>query len=177
VARRDQFHQRLLASAEVDSNRASALGKGAGSTDPVIRLELRPWISQTNLDELRQRTISLHAQRNSPLTGRPAAFRTRRLSRFCDFMEEHPEIDYGTPGPLVHFLERFYKKGYEEQLVLSIRRKPTCHTIWMLNRLINGARAAYGRLQSQSFFGTMSISITPERPGSERPCRWLRNGG
>jgi hypothetical protein len=55
------------------------------------------------------------------------------------FMEEHPDIDYGVPGSLVHFVERFHKKGYERRLVESISRKPTCHTVWMLNRLINGS--------------------------------------
>jgi hypothetical protein len=56
-------------------------------------------------------------------------------------MEEYPVIDFGTPGPLVHFLERFYGQGYEDKLILSIQRKPTAHTLWMLNRLINGARS------------------------------------
>jgi hypothetical protein len=54
------------------------------------------------------------------------------------FMEEHPSIDFGAPGPLVHFVERFYGKGYEEKLIESIKRKPTAHTVWMLNRVING---------------------------------------
>jgi hypothetical protein len=54
------------------------------------------------------------------------------------FMEEHPLIDYGARGPLTHFVERFYKKGYEEKLVVSINRKPTVHTVSMLNALING---------------------------------------
>ena len=54
------------------------------------------------------------------------------------FMEEHPSIEFGMPGALVHFVERFYHKGYEEKLLGSISRKPTLHTVWMLNRLING---------------------------------------
>jgi hypothetical protein len=56
------------------------------------------------------------------------------------FMENHPAIDYGTPGALVHFTERFYQKGYDEKLIESVRRKPTVHTAWMLNRLINGTK-------------------------------------
>lgn len=54
------------------------------------------------------------------------------------FMEDHPDLDYGMPGPLVHFVERFHRKGYESKLVDSVERKPTSHTLWMLNRLING---------------------------------------
>jgi len=56
------------------------------------------------------------------------------------FMEDHPLIDYGMPGPLVHFVERFYGDGYEAKLVESIQRKPISHTVWMLNRVINGTR-------------------------------------
>ena len=54
-------------------------------------------------------------------------------------MERHPLVDFGVPGAIVHFVERFYKKGYEELLVESIKRKPTMHTVWMLNRFINGS--------------------------------------
>lgn len=57
-------------------------------------------------------------------------------------MERHPLTDFGSPGPIVHFVERFYKKGYEEELLLSLKRMPTLHTVWMLNRLINGTDQA-----------------------------------
>lgn len=54
------------------------------------------------------------------------------------FMEAHADWDLGSPGPLVHFVERFLGRGYEDELVASIERTPTPHTSWMLNRLING---------------------------------------
>lgn len=57
-------------------------------------------------------------------------------------MERHPLTDFGSSGPIVHFVERFYKKGYEEELLLSLKRMPTLHTVWMLNRLINGTDQA-----------------------------------
>lgn len=53
-------------------------------------------------------------------------------------MEQNPDIDFGLPGPLVHFVEQFYGNGYEEKLVQSIERFPTSHTVWMLNRVVNG---------------------------------------
>ena len=56
------------------------------------------------------------------------------------FMEEHPGVDYGTPGALVHFVERFGKKDYDDKLLASVERKPVAHTVWMLNRMINGAK-------------------------------------
>ena len=34
----------------------------------------------------------------------------------------HPRVDFGMPGDLVHFLEQFYKYGYEELLVSSVRK-------------------------------------------------------
>ena len=48
-------------------------------------------------------------------------------------------MDFGGPGPLVHYLEKFYRNGYEELLIDSFRRRPTPHTAYMLNRLINGS--------------------------------------
>lgn len=63
------------------------------------------------------------------------------------FMEHHPEVDFGAPGPLVHYLEKFYRNGYEELLTESFKRRPTPHTAFMMNRLINGSsgevKAAY----------------------------------
>lgn len=56
------------------------------------------------------------------------------------FMEAHPEIDFGAPGELVHLVERFYGNGYEAELIESVNRKPTQHTIWMLNRIINDTK-------------------------------------
>jgi hypothetical protein len=55
-------------------------------------------------------------------------------------MEENPDVDFGVPGSLVHFVETFYKKGYEELLIASLERQPTVHTVWMLNRLLNDMR-------------------------------------
>lgn len=57
------------------------------------------------------------------------------------FIETHPDLDFGMPGALVHFVERFYGKGYDDRLIESVRRKPTSPTAWMLNRLINGAKS------------------------------------
>jgi hypothetical protein len=57
------------------------------------------------------------------------------------FMEDNASLDFGTPGPLVHFVERFYGDAYVTLLLESIARKPTEHTVWMLNRVINGTEA------------------------------------
>lgn len=49
----------------------------------------------------------------------------------------HPRVDFGMPGDLVHFLEQFYKYGYEELLVSLVRKNPTAHNIWMVHRCFN----------------------------------------
>lgn len=59
------------------------------------------------------------------------------ISLLLHFMEDNPDIDYGMPGPVVHFMEKYYKNGYEELLYESLDRKPTIHTLWMLNRVLN----------------------------------------
>ena len=52
------------------------------------------------------------------------------------FFEDHAGADLGTPGPLVHFLERFYPQ-YLDELCVSVTRRPTTYTVWMLNRILN----------------------------------------
>lgn len=52
-------------------------------------------------------------------------------------MERHPLDDFGMPGAMVHFIERFYPQ-HVSLLIGSIRRAPAMHTLWMLNRCING---------------------------------------
>ncbi len=58
------------------------------------------------------------------------------------FMERHPLSDFGMPGAIVHYVEQFYKKGYEDLLAVSVARRPTLHTVWMLNRVKNAGEDA-----------------------------------
>ena len=52
------------------------------------------------------------------------------------FFEDRAGADLGMPGPLVHFLERFYPQ-YLDELCASVGRKATIYTVWMLNRILN----------------------------------------
>lgn len=52
-------------------------------------------------------------------------------------ISENPQTDFGMPGNLVHFVEQFYKKGYEKLLINSVRKNPTPHNIWMVHRCYN----------------------------------------
>lgn len=69
------------------------------------------------------------------------------------FLEKHPGLDVGSPGPLVRFVEQFSGDKYEAKLLQSIRRKPTAHTVWMLNRVINGTKDPE---QKQPYIAAMS---------------------
>jgi hypothetical protein len=79
-----------------------------------------------------------------------AGFGVEAVEPILRFMEAHSEIDFGPPGALVHFSERFHQRGYEQLLLDSMARRPTPHTAWMLNRLINGTRDRVLRGQYQT---------------------------
>ena len=59
------------------------------------------------------------------------------VAPILELIANHPEVDFGSPGELVHFVERFYHHGYEELLMESVLKKPTMHNIWMLHRCYN----------------------------------------
>ena len=48
-----------------------------------------------------------------------------------------PILEIIADNPSVHFVEQFYKNGYEELLIASVSEKPTPHNIWMLHRCYN----------------------------------------
>ena len=54
-----------------------------------------------------------------------------------DFMSENPALDYGTPGALVHFIEKFPEEACADFLLDSIRKQATEHNTWMLQRIMN----------------------------------------
>jgi hypothetical protein len=64
----------------------------------------------------------------------------RGIRAMFDLMERLPDSDLGSPGPLVHTLERM-RGHYESELVESVRRRPTPLAVWMVNRVLNATRA------------------------------------
>jgi len=52
------------------------------------------------------------------------------------YLERYHDADLGSPGPLVHYLERAYPP-YIDALVASINRRPVSYTLWMTNRILN----------------------------------------
>ncbi|MBU3104316.1 hypothetical protein [Clostridium gasigenes] len=53
-------------------------------------------------------------------------------------IELNPDIDFGNPGPLVHYLEGLNEEEYAIRLIESLKRTPTEQTLFMFNRMING---------------------------------------
>lgn len=63
----------------------------------------------------------------------------QNLDKLFMILENNQDIDFWVPWNLIRLLESFYKKWYEEQLLLSLKRKVVFYTLWMLNRLINSS--------------------------------------
>ncbi len=59
----------------------------------------------------------------------------RAIPELFAVMEHLPDSDLGSPGPLVHTLERM---DCTAELAASIRRLPTYLSVWMVNRALNG---------------------------------------
>jgi hypothetical protein len=81
------------------------------------------------LEKLQSLTDELMAQ-PQPERAIPALFAV---------MERMPDTEMGTPGPLVHTLEKM-RGHYEHELVASIKRQPAGLSVWMVNRILNGTK-------------------------------------
>lgn len=60
---------------------------------------------------------------------------TDAVEPLIKLIERHPLADFGMPGAIVHFVEEF--DGYEDILYQSLKRSPSMHGVWMLNRICN----------------------------------------
>ena len=59
------------------------------------------------------------------------------VAPILELIANHPEVDFGSPGELVHFVEKFYHQGYEDLLLESVLKSPNLYKIWMLHRCYN----------------------------------------
>lgn len=68
-------------------------------------------------------------------------------------MEENPKVDFGNPGPLVHFMEKYDAETYDIVVLESIQRKPTVFKLFLFSRIINSVdevkRQGYIRILKQ----------------------------
>lgn len=54
-----------------------------------------------------------------------------------ELLERFPFFNFGNPGNIVHYLERFDNEVYVPLLYDSVRREPTEYNVWMVNRYLN----------------------------------------
>ncbi len=52
------------------------------------------------------------------------------------YFERYSNADLGSPGPLVHFIEKAFPH-YVEELLSSLNRRPVAYSLWMANRILN----------------------------------------
>lgn len=107
------------------------------------------------LDKLRTLTDELIAQ-PQPERGIPALFAV---------IERMPDADMGTPGPLVHTLERL-RGHYERELIESVKRQPANLTVWMVNRILNATRDSR---QRQIYLDLLRVAA--KHPGAPETVR------
>lgn len=67
--------------------------------------------------------------------GRPGLDPVRFRRAVFALLERFPDAEFGTPGALVHEVER--RPGFEAELEASLARQPTFLTVSMVNRLMN----------------------------------------
>ncbi len=86
------------------------------------------------------------------------------------FIESHPRADFGSPGPLVHLLEKYYP-NYEPRLVQSLENKPTSLTVFMLSRILNAPDGQKSRMKYLLLLKSVAENedadqLTKERAGA-----------
>ena len=88
----------------------------------------------------------------------------KTMSEMFALMERLPESDLGSPGPLVHTLETFPR--YEDELLKSVRRRPTVLSVWMINRILNTDLA--GDVRSDLLAVLREAEVHPEATSEVR---------
>jgi len=84
------------------------------------------------------------------------------FDRLFQFIESNCDIEFGTPGSLVHFMEYFYNEDYNIALTESLYRKPTYLTLVMLNRVINELDESEKRRYISIFQDVINMNISEE---------------
>ena len=74
-----------------------------------MKVAAKPYESYYIADDVRQAMMQLSNQKEL-------------VEPILEIIETNPNIDFGTPGDLVHYVECFYKKEYEELLIASVKK-------------------------------------------------------
>ena len=57
------------------------------------------------------------------------------VAPILEIIADNPSVDFGMPGELVHFVEQFYKNGYEE-LLIGVTMILIIHSVTSLQKLL-----------------------------------------
>ncbi|MHA3774109.1 hypothetical protein ACXR0O_21480 [Verrucomicrobiota bacterium sgz303538] len=95
------------------------------------------------------------------------------FSAIFRLLEAHPDADFGTPGPLVHLIER-YRGEYERLLAESVHRAPMHTTLWMVNRILNTDIPATERAEWLSLLSTTQQSASVADEMRELAAEYLK---
>ena len=90
------------------------------------------------------------------------------------FFEDHPDVELGTPGPLVHFIEKFFP-DYVDDLCRSLARRPTAHTVWMLNRILNADIPSTMRRRLLDLLGNVAADPSTDDTVREEALGFLKH--
>jgi hypothetical protein len=74
-----------------------------------------------------------------------------------EFAAKAPKVEYGAPGPLVHYVEEF--AGYEKIVTDEIGQRPSLTLIWMLERRMHVETDEVVRTKYRSLIRTALSAI------------------
>jgi len=89
----------------------------------------------------------------------------RAIPAMFGVMERMPDVEMGTPSPLVHTLEQM-RGRYESDLVESIKWQPAGLSVWMVNRILNATRD----LEQRQFYMDL-LRFAAEHPKAPESIR------
>ena len=67
------------------------------------------------------------------------------LEYLIKLIANNPLVDFGMPGPIVHFIESFPEYKYEMYLKTELKDRPNSLLLWMLNRIVNTPACKNGK--------------------------------
>ena len=97
---------------------------------------------------------------------------TLTILKLMERLSDTPDLsdcELGTPGPMVHELEKL--AGYETQLLESVTRFPTPLTIWMVNRIMNALDKDDERWAGLLALLKRSVAATNAAPGAREEAK------
>lgn len=84
-----------------------------------------------------------------------------------ELLERFPFFNFGNPGNIVRYLERFGNEVYVPLLYDSVRREPTEYNVWMVNRYLNTLDS------SEKAEGIMILEEALQKDIDERVKEWI----